>query len=173
AAAAASNLVAFAVDGELNNYFVRRKLQRMIKELKNHYIVVGFGRMGVALCEELTQQDDPFVLIERDPALAAEAQERGYLTVVGDATHEDILEQAGIHRAAGLTTCLPNDPANVFVTLTARGMRPPTHSPTSHTNSPDTPAAASSPDLEIVARSENPTTEAKLRRAGADRVICP
>lgn len=151
-AAAASNLVAFAVDGELNLYLSRRKLERMIQNLAGHYIVVGFGRMGRALCEDLQAHGESFVLIERDPDLAADAQRHGYLTVIGDATEEETLEHAGIGSAVGLTTCLPDDPANVFVTLTARGLRP---------------------QMEIVARAENPHTEPKLRRAGADRVICP
>lgn len=152
AAAAASNVVAFAIDGELNKHFGRRKLEKLVKDLDAHFIVVGFGRMGRALCDRLIEATEPFVLIERQEALAEQARARGLLCVCGDATDEDTLRAAGIERAAGLATCLPNDPANVFVTLTARGMRP---------------------AMEIVARAEDPATEAKLIRAGANRVICP
>ncbi len=108
--------------------------------------------MGRALCDRLLEAREPFVLIERQESLAEQARAKGFLCVCGDATDEDTLLAAGVERAAGLATCLPNDPANVFVTLTARGMRP---------------------EMEIVARAEDPATEAKLIRAGANRVICP
>ena len=151
-AAAASNVVAFAIDGELNKHFGRRKLEKLVSQLDGHFIVVGFGRMGRALCERLSDAHESFVLIERQEALAEQARAHGFLCVTGDATEESTLKAAGIERAAGLATCLPNDPANVFATLTARGMRP---------------------DMEVVARAEDPATEAKLIRAGANRVICP
>jgi voltage-gated potassium channel len=151
-AAAASNLVAFAIDGELNKHFGRRKLEKQIEKLEGHFIVVGFGRMGRALCERMATEDEAFVLVELDEDLAEEAEALGYLCIHGDATDEHVLDRAGITQAGGLATCLPNDPANVFVTLTARGLRP---------------------QIEIVARAEDPATEAKLLKAGASRVICP
>jgi len=151
-AAAASNLVAFAIDGELNKHFGRRKLEKQIDKLEGHFIVVGFGRMGRALCQRMAAEDEAFVLIELDEDLTEEAEALGYFYIHGDATDEHVLVRAGIAQAGGLATCLPNDPANVFVTLTARGLRP---------------------QIEIVARAEDPATEAKLIKAGASRVICP
>lgn len=152
AAAAASNLVAFAIDGELNKHFGRRKLEKQISKLKNHFIIVGFGRMGRALCTQMQAKKEYFVLIEKDDQKIKEAQEEGYLYVQGDATDEQVLFDAGLKKAAGLATCLPHDPANVFVTLSARELKE---------------------DVEIVARAEDPQTEIKLKRAGANRVICP
>lgn len=152
AAAAASNLVAFAIDGELNKHFGRRRLEKMLRKQEAHFIVVGFGRMGRALCQQMAEKKEAFVLIERSPTLAEEAQAMDYLVVEGDATDESTLRRAGIADATGLATCLPSDPANVFVTLTARGLRP---------------------YMDIVSRAEDPLTEAKLLRAGATRVICP
>lgn len=152
AAAAASNLVAFAIDGELSKHFGRRKLDKQIASLDGHYVIVGFGRMGRSLCEQMQAKGEPYVLIERDGDKAEEAEAAGHLCIHGDATDELVLHRAAIDKAMGLATCLPNDPANVFVTLTARGIRP---------------------HMDIVARAEEPATEAKLTKAGATRVICP
>jgi voltage-gated potassium channel len=152
AAAAASNLVAFAIDGELNRHFGRRKMQKQINAMRNHFIVVGFGRMGQALCEQMLQRGEPFVLIELDEHKADFAEEIGCYCVRGDATTVGVLESAQVQRASGIAACLPHDPANVFVTLTARGINA---------------------QADIVARAEDPATEAKLLRAGANRVICP
>jgi voltage-gated potassium channel len=152
AAAAVSNVVAFAIDGEFNKHFGRRKLQKQINAMKGHFIVVGFGRTGKSLCEHLMDHGKEFVLVEKNGEKIAEAEKQGIVLVHGDATDEKVLVAAGLKQAAGLATCLPHDPANVFVTLTARELMP---------------------DMEIVARSEDPATESKLRRAGATRTICP
>ncbi len=152
AAAAASNLVAFAIDGELNKHFGRRKLLKQIKSLKNHFIIVGYGRMGKALCDQMLGMDMPFVLVELDEDKVAEAETHGILYIQGDATDEEVLLSAGLENASGLATCLPHDPANVFVTLSARQLKP---------------------EMDIVARSEDPATESKLLKAGATRTICP
>jgi voltage-gated potassium channel len=151
-AALASNIVSFAIDGEINKHFGRRKLQKQINALSKHFIVVGFGRMGQELCEQLTESKQPFVVVELNEEKTELADQHNYLCIRGDATDEEILKAAGLDHAAGLATCLPHDPANVFVTLTAREFRP---------------------DMEIVARSEDPASESKLRRAGANRTICP
>ena len=148
---AAGNLVAFLIGGEMRRLLGRQQLQKKIERLENHYIVCGFGRMGRTLCEALAEKDAAFVLIEHDAELTAEADRLGYLYVRGDATSEEVLCTVRIDHARGLAACLAGDAENVFVTLTARGLN-------------DT--------LTIIARSENIETEAKLHRAGADRVIC-
>lgn len=149
---ATGNVVAFFVDGQIRAVFGRRQLMHTIDKLKGHYIIVGFGRMGRALCTTLQYKDVPFVLVESDEKRIQDADEMGYLYVRGDGMLEQSLIAAGIDRATGLATCLPNDASNVFVTLTARGVNE---------------------RMTIIARAEAIETELKLKRAGATRVICP
>lgn len=149
---ATGQVVSFVVEGQLREMIGRRKVNEQIRKLTDHDIIVGFGRMGQALCTTMTYHHRPFVLVENDPARLALAEELGYLVVAGDATDDHTLQHAGIDRAAGLAACLPRDADNVFVVLTARGL---------------------GPALQITARCEDHTTNPKLRRAGADRVICP
>ena len=149
---AASNMAGFLIEGHLQNMLGRRKVTSQIRKLTGHYIVVGFGRMGHALCMTLAYRNLPFVLIDNNPRTLREAEEKGYLCIEGDAMHDAILEEAGVYRANGLATCLSSDADNVLITLTARGMNP---------------------KLYITARCDEAETEPKLHRAGADRVICP
>jgi voltage-gated potassium channel len=125
-------------------------LESRIKHLNNHVIVCGFGRMGRLLVVSLMERKVPVVIIERDPQKTQRIEAIRQLYVVGDATEEETLERAGIDRAKHLVAVLTSDGDNVFVTLTARQMRP---------------------DLHIVARAEQLTSEPKIRRAGADAVI--
>jgi len=128
------------------------KMQTQIDRLDNHVIICGFGRIGVMLARELHAAGTGFVVLERDPAKIAEAQALGFLSLAGDATEESALRAVGIERARTLATVLPNDAANVFITLSARNL---------------------APGLEIIARGEAPTTESKLYHAGADKVVLP
>lgn len=123
-----------------------------IERLQNHTIICGIGRMGSILARELMSAGKPFVVIDTDEKRLQSAEEQGYLVVNGDAAEERALEQAGIRRAAVLATVLPNDAANVFVTITARDMNP---------------------NLMIIARGENPKTEKKLLGCGANQVVLP
>ncbi len=145
------NLVAFIVDGELRHMFGRRHLEKQINHLKNHVIVCGFGRMGEALCDRLHEQGHHFVVIDPDGDTKQRVDAKGYLIIQGDAMVEQTLNEAQVHRAVGLATCLHSDADNVFVTLTARELND---------------------DLIIISRSENKETETKLKRAGVSRVIC-
>jgi voltage-gated potassium channel len=149
---ATGQMVSFMVEGQLKQLIGRHKVTERISKLDSHFIVTGFGRMGQALCATLAYRDCPFVLIDSDPMHIRDAEELGYLCIEGDAMQESILEEAGIVRARGLVACLPRDADNVMVTLTARGLKP---------------------DMVITTRCEKAETQAKLRRAGADRVICP
>ncbi len=149
---AAGNLVAFIIDGEINKILGKKQLKDRIEKLNQHYIIVGFGRMGRALCAALHEKGQPFILVEKDPERLAMATGLGYLYVEGDAMDEATYEAARIVQARGLATCLPSDAANVYVTLLARGF---------------------SADLNIIAREEDINTHSKLIRAGADRVVCP
>ena len=129
----------------------RRKIKEMQK-LSNHFIVCGAGRVGRRIIRNLISQKMPYVVIERDEKKVAEFIEKGDLVIVGDATSEEILRRAGVDRAKGLASCLPDDAANVYVVLTARGMNAYLH---------------------IVARAVEEEAEPKLIRAGASRVVAP
>lgn len=139
------------------HYQIRRlmgidRMHSEIDRLTGHTIICGLGRIGHQLAKELALARSPFVIVERDAAKLADAQALGYLSFAGDATDEDALRDAGIERARVLATVLPDDAANVFITLSARNLNP---------------------RLEIIARGEAPSTEGKLIHAGADRVVLP
>ncbi len=149
---ATGQLVSFVVEGHLKQIIGRRKVTGCINKLNGHFIVVGYGRMGQALCGTLAFRGQPFVLVESDSRCLRDAEELGYLCIEGDAMRDGILIEAGVGRAKGLVTCLSHDADNVLIALSARGLNP---------------------DLSITARCDKAETEPKLRRAGADRVICP
>ncbi|MCB9849171.1 MAG: potassium channel protein [Phycisphaerales bacterium] len=149
-AVALANLVSLVVGGELRAIREGVRMKAKIAELRNHVIVCGYGRMGAQLASQLQRERVPFVAIDRDGSL--DLAEQGVLCVCGDATEEGTLEVAGIMHAKALVTCLSSDSDNVFVTLSARDMRP---------------------QMTIIARAEQPATERKLKRAGATAVICP
>ena len=145
-------VVQFFTSLQLQQVFGSRRMSQDIERLRNHVIVCGFGRLGQTLCRELRAGQVPFVVVERGEAKTDDARRVGYLVLRGEAEQEDVLRQAGIARARALATVVPNDSANVFITLSARSF---------------------SRDLMIVARGESPSTESKLRQAGADEVVLP
>lgn len=131
----------------------RRRMENKILKLSDHFIVCGFGRMGQELCEYLDKRGQSFVVIdEQEDVFSAELRQRGWLCLQGDATQDDILENAGIHNARGLTTVLPTDADNLYVVLSARLL---------------------SEDLQIVARASNDRASQKMQQAGASRVVNP
>lgn len=138
------------LEGEIKEIFGRKRLEKKIKELKNHYIVCGYGRMGKIICRELRAKNIKFVAIEKKPDIFVEKED--LLIFEGDATKDEILKEAGIERAKGLISVLPTDAENLFVVLSARELNP---------------------DLFIVARAGEEGSEQKLLRAGADRVVSP
>ncbi len=146
-----NNAARIVIEGEIQEIFGRRKVEKKIKELKNHYIVCGYGRMGSVICRELREKGARFVIVERD-ASAVEGAEAGALFVKGDATKDEILKEACIERAKGLISVLPTDAENLYVVLSAKVLNP---------------------DLNIVARAGEEGSEQKLLRAGADRVVSP
>ena len=130
---------------------IRRKAKEMSK-LQDHYIVCGAGRVGRRIIRNLLKERLPFVIIEKDERRVAEFEEENLPILLVDATLEENLIQAGVRRAKGLATCLPDDAANVYVVLTARGLNEKMH---------------------IVARAVEEQAEPKLIRAGANRVVAP
>ncbi len=140
------------VEGQIRKVFGRRYVERQIKELKDHYIICGFGRMGSVLAGQLAKESVPFVVVELGSEPFQRLAASDYLFVEGDATSEDVLEAANISSAKGLISAVASDADNLFVTLTARGMNP---------------------DLFILARAFDERSEGKLLLAGADRVVDP
>lgn len=128
------------------------RMQTQIDKLADHVIICGFGRIGIQLASELLVAGTGFVIVERNMDKVSEAHDQGFLCISGDATEEGTLHGAGIDRARVLATVLPNDAANVFITLSARNINP---------------------KLFIIARGEAPTTEKKLFHAGANKVVLP
>ncbi len=149
---ALANLSAFIVEGHIQNIFRGRKMQKQINQLQNHIIVCGYGRTAVEIVNELVKAKKPFVIIENKEDVIEELKAHGLLVLDGDATDDEVLEEAGVYRAEGLITTLPNDADNVYVVLTARGMNP---------------------KLRIVSRAIDEQSSRKLMRAGANKVISP
>lgn len=139
------------VEGELRTLLGRRKLGKQISELAGHYIVCGFGRIGEVICKELADEHIPFLVIEKGDKIEL-LEKMQYLHIVGDATADEVLLQAGLMKARGLATAVSSDADNVFITLTAKGLRP---------------------DIFVLSRAADLKNESKLLRAGASRVICP
>lgn len=149
---ALGSLLKLIVEGELTRTLGRRKLDKKISSLKNHYIICGYGRIGSLIASELEKNKINFVIIENNPEIIEELTEAKYNYINMDATNEEALEEANITKAKGLATAVQSDADNVFITLTARSMNP---------------------DIFILARSSDRRTEKKLTRAGASQVILP
>jgi len=139
------------LEGELREILGRRKLSKKIEELRNHYIICGFGRMGRIICREMIQYKAPFIVIEKEQNVFA-LIDKDILAIHGDSTQDAVLKEAGIERAKGLISVLSTDADNLYVVLSARGMHP---------------------RLRIVARASDEGVEQKLFRAGADNVVSP
>ena len=126
-ALAISTIVQSVVQSELVATFGQRRRSRRMSKLYDHFIICGSGRVGSHLVRDLVRTEQPFVVIENDQQRAAEFSQRGINVLVGDATLEESLREAGVERARGLAACLPNDADNVYVVLTARDLNPRLH----------------------------------------------
>lgn len=146
------NFLQLLAQGEIDRALGELRVNRNIEGLHDHIIICGFGRIGNMLCEELRRRRRKFVVIDLSTDRIALAKSQGHLYLLGDATDEEILSQAGLETARALVTALPDDASNVFITLTARDMNP---------------------KCFIIARGEQPSTEKKLLQAGASRVVMP
>ena len=144
--------VDFLSEGRVVRMLEERHMNRAIQELSGHHVLVGLGRVGSVVAESLADASAPFVVVEQDAEALEWGRERGWLTVLGDATEEPVLVQAGIERAASLIAALDSDGANMFVTVTAKTLNP---------------------DLLVVVRSEHEASESVLLKAGANRVATP
>ncbi len=148
----AAAVVQFMVEGRIRIILGRRRLDKKINRLKNHYIVCGYGRIGRVICRNLRRKPLSVVAIDNSPDLIPVMDEDGILYVVGDASDEASLIKAGIKRAKGLIAALATDTDNVFLVLTARQL---------------------APQLTIIARASQEAVKSKFKAAGADSVESP
>jgi voltage-gated potassium channel len=145
-------LVRVLIEGEFKKKFGRRKVEKQISALKDHYIICGYGRIGRLICQELREYHMDFVVIENQPAAIERMEADKVLFLTHDATADGTLLDAGIMKARGIVTAVGSDSDNVFITLTAKGLRP---------------------DIFVLARASDEKNEIKLKRAGATRVVSP
>jgi voltage-gated potassium channel len=150
----ASTLTALLVEGDLRGVLQRNRMTRKLDKIQDHIIVCGVGGTGGNIAIELHKTHNEFVAVDNDPdKIERLTQEIGpLLSVIGDASEDHTLEEAGISRAKGLIVSLPDDRDNLYVTLTARALNG---------------------KLRIVAKAIEAEAEYKVRRAGADAVVSP
>lgn len=142
-------LLETVIEGDLFDIWGRRRMEKKINQLSDHVIVCGFGRVGRSIAGHLAAGDQGFVVVDPD---AQRLSGLSYLTIVGDATDDEVLREAGIARARALVAATSTDTTNVYLALSGRALRP---------------------DLFIVGRARDTESEPKLIRAGANRVINP
>ena len=145
-------LVQYITLSQLTKAMGHKRMKTQIDHLTDHVIICGFGRIGVPLSKSLSDARAGFVIVEKDEARINQAIEAGYLCLQGDAASETVLHAAGVMRAHILVSALPTDAVNVFITLSARALNP---------------------ELTIIARGEEASTEKKLLQAGANKVVLP
>lgn len=143
-------LARIMVEGEVRRIFGRRKLEKRIRGLKDHYIICGYGRIGSYICRELAERPLPFVVVENNPEITQTIPEANYVN--GDATDDETLKKAGIESAKCLVAAVASDADNLYITLTARQLNP---------------------SLYILSRATDENAEKKLLTAGANKVVLP
>ena len=143
---------AFILEGRFAAILGSRRMRARIDRLTQHFILCGFGRVGQEIGREFTERRVPFVVLDHNPEALATATAAGHLVLEGDATRDDNLRAAGIARARGLIAAGDSDATNTYITLSAKSLNP---------------------AVFIIARASTAEIEARLRRAGADRVISP
>jgi len=140
------------IELELSGYFPKRRRRRMINNLKSHFIVCGYGRVGRSASEELKKSGVPLLVIDRNEERVERALQAGLLAVAADSTRDEVLRDVGIDRARGLIAALATDADNTYLILTAKALNP---------------------LLPVATRVSEDESERKLRRAGADVVFAP
>ena len=138
--------------GVVTGAIAERRRRRTIEQLRDHYIICGYGRVGRQVGDEFADAGVPYVVLDFNEESIEEAREHGVLSVEGNGTDDEDLEAAGLSRARGLVASSDSDADNLYITLSARSIRP---------------------ELFIVARAADPDAAKKLRLAGADRVVQP
>lgn len=136
---------------ELGKVFGKRRMEREIANLKDHYIICGAGRVGSSVALELSRKPYPFVIIESNEKSLADLDPK-WCRMVGDAASEKTLREAGIERAKGLVAATTTDATNIYIVLTAKSIKK---------------------SVKIIARASEERAEKHLKTAGADIVISP
>jgi voltage-gated potassium channel len=139
-------------DNSFIAYRRQRRLERTLNQLREHFIICGYGRIGTQIVAEFEEHNVPYAVIDQTEEALGRLRHEGRLYVEGDAASEDILKQAGIERARGLISAVDSDERAVYVTLAARALNP---------------------TLYIISRAGRPESIRRLELAGADRVISP
>jgi len=145
-------LAAFVLEGQLGEAVWQRRMRRYVARMRDHFVLCGYGRVGAEVARALAAENIAFVVVDINESSLARAANDGYAVVNGDAADVEVLRSAGIEHARGLMTAVDSDADNIYVTLSARVLRP---------------------NLYIVARANRADAEPKLRLAGANRVISP
>jgi len=147
-----TTIVQYILEGGFGDILGRRRMKEKIASLKRHVILCGYGKVGHEVARVFDSEGTPFIIIEMDQEAVSKAAHDGYLYIQGNATSDDVLKEAGIERARALVAALGSDADNLYMTLSAKELRP---------------------DLFIVARASTEESEPKLMRAGADRIMSP
>jgi voltage-gated potassium channel len=137
---------------ELQSFFGRRRMEREIGRLEDHFIICGMGRVGRKVARELARQSVSLVIIDNSETKRQRFAHENWLAIAGDATLEETLRQAQIEKARGLIAATTTDATNLYIVLTARGLNP---------------------HLKIIARASEDAAEKHLLSAGADQVVSP
>ena len=146
------SLFQFVLEGELGTLLGVRRMKGQIENLKDHYILCGFGRVGEEIAREFSMRKLPFVVVESNPEAIERAERREFLLLVVDATNDATLKEAGVERARVLLAASDSDAGNTFIVLAAKALNP---------------------RIFLVARAAYPESEPRILRAGADRVFSP
>lgn len=149
---ALGRIVDIVVEEQLQGRWKERRMSKRIDSMSGHTIVAGLGRVGSVVVRELESRGVPFVVVDNCDECSLAAAERDWLFVSGDATEEEVLRRAGVEKAGNVVTALNGDADNLFVTVTARALNP---------------------GVFIVARSSHESSEEKLLKGGANRVLTP
>ncbi|NIO00829.1 MAG: potassium channel protein [Candidatus Latescibacteria bacterium] len=142
----------WVLEGKLRDVLERRRLMKDIQKMKGHTVVCGFGRIGQIVAEGLEREGVEFCVAETNREIEADLQSTGYRYIIGDATEESILEEAGVLKAKTLLALLPTDADNLYVTIAAKEMNP---------------------NITVIARALDDRAEVRLKRSGADKVVSP
>jgi voltage-gated potassium channel len=148
-----TKLAEIVYEGGIRKFLRRRRMEKKLENLKDHYIICGHGRMGRVVRERMEEEKMPYVVIDtNEKKLEALMQTHKDLYIKGDATQEDVLIQAGIKKAKGLAALLPTDADNLYLILTARLINP---------------------SVFILSKALDEEAERKLLQIGANRVVSP
>ena len=147
-----TTFVQYFIESRLRDRLGSRRMKKEILQLKEHIVLCGYGRVGREVARMLAEDGVPFVAIDDDQKAYDKAVEDGYLCIQGNASKDEVLHEAGIRTAKALIAAVGNDADNIYITFSAKVLRP---------------------DIMIVARGSDEESEAKLKRAGADRTLLP